>query len=165
MGQQSVVSFEIDEEAMKAFEEFCLDVGMSASVAVSLFVKAVIREQRIPFEIASSAGPFYSPANQERLRRSLEQLNAGLGVERALIEDAKYLLGKIKKAANKPGNGFALLSAIKQQARKRFAGRSDAFESAISFLASYSYISVKDGAKPAKGPAPKLLLLNPQLLQ
>jgi DNA-damage-inducible protein J len=37
---------------------------MGASVAVNLFVKTVIRERRIPFEVAASDDPFYSAANQ-----------------------------------------------------------------------------------------------------
>jgi len=80
------MSFEIDDDSRKAFEEFCMDVGLNVSVAFSLFVKAVIREQRIPFEIAAGEDPFYSPANQRRLQKSIEQLDAGLGTEHGLIE-------------------------------------------------------------------------------
>jgi len=36
------------------------NVGMSASTAINLFVKAVLRENRIPFEIAQNPDPFYS---------------------------------------------------------------------------------------------------------
>jgi len=61
---------------------------MNASVAINLFAKAVLREKRIPFKIAApSFDPFYSPANQARLARSLEQLNRGQGVAHELIKD------------------------------------------------------------------------------
>jgi DNA-damage-inducible protein J len=78
----------MDEHLKKQFDAFCANVGMSASVAVNLFARAVIRERRIPFEIASYDDPFYSATNQARLRRSLAQLNAGKGNVHDLIEDA-----------------------------------------------------------------------------
>lgn len=76
----------MDESVKKQFDAFCNDVGMNASVAVNLFAKAVIRERRIPFEIAASDDPFYSKTNQSRLKKSLDQLNAGEGTEHELIE-------------------------------------------------------------------------------
>ena len=49
-----------------------------------MFVRKVINEQRIPFEV--SVDPFYSEANMTRLRKSIDQLNAGEGKEHELIE-------------------------------------------------------------------------------
>ena len=43
----------MDEEVKRQFDAFCASVGLNASVAVNLFVKAVLRERRIPFEISS----------------------------------------------------------------------------------------------------------------
>ena len=83
---QTTLSVRMDEHLKKQFDAFCANVGMNASVAVNMFAKAVIRERRIPFEIASSDDPFYSVTNQARLRRSLEQLDAGKGTVHDLIE-------------------------------------------------------------------------------
>jgi len=60
--------------------------GMNASVAINIFVRAVIREKKIPFVITGNDDPFYSEKNQIRLRESIEQLEAGLGMEHELIE-------------------------------------------------------------------------------
>ena len=49
-----------------------------------MFVKTVIREQRLPFEV--KADPFYSVANMERLERSVKQLKEGKGKAHELIE-------------------------------------------------------------------------------
>ena len=84
---QVTLSVRMDEEVKRLFDSFCTEVGMNASVAVNLFVKTVIRERRIPFEIAAPADPFYSPVNQAVLRRSVEQLDAGHGVRHELIEE------------------------------------------------------------------------------
>jgi DNA-damage-inducible protein J len=86
---QTTLNVRMDEAVKKAFDAFCSDVGMNASVAVNLFAKAVLRERRIPFEIAVGDDPFYSQTNQARLRRSLEQLNAGKGTVHELIEVAE----------------------------------------------------------------------------
>ena len=43
---------EIDEETLNQFEEFCSLVGLNVSVAFNIFARAVLREKRIPFEIA-----------------------------------------------------------------------------------------------------------------
>lgn len=42
------------------------------------------REKRIPFDV--SVDPFYSESNIEHLRRGVEALNAGKGVEHDIIE-------------------------------------------------------------------------------
>jgi len=81
---QSTLSIRINSEDKKGFENFCEQVGMNASVAVNMFVKTVIREQRLPFEV--KVDPFYSAANMERLEKSVKQLKAGKGKEHELIE-------------------------------------------------------------------------------
>ena len=83
---QSVLSVRMDEDIKHRFDVFCSDAGMNASVAVNIFVRTVLREKRIPFEIIGNDDPFYSKKNQERLRESIDQLEAGLGVAHELIE-------------------------------------------------------------------------------
>jgi DNA-damage-inducible protein J len=50
----TTVSIRVDEEVKRRFEEFCSDVGINMSVAVNMFIRASLREQRIPFIIESS---------------------------------------------------------------------------------------------------------------
>ena len=85
---QVTMSVRMDEDVKCLFDAFCADVGMNASVAVNLFVRTVIREQRIPFEITAQSDPFYNPVNQAVLRRSIAQLDAGMGTRHELIEDS-----------------------------------------------------------------------------
>ena len=86
---QVTMSIRMDEDVKRLFDAFCADVGMNPSVAVNLFVRTVIREQRIPFEIAAQSDPFYNPVNQAVLRRSIAQLDAGMGTRHELIEDSE----------------------------------------------------------------------------
>ena len=41
----------VDAQDKKSFEQFCSSVGMNVSTAVNLFIKTVLREQKLPFEI------------------------------------------------------------------------------------------------------------------
>ena len=81
----STISAKVEAQDKLDFESFCNNVGMNVTTAINLFVKAVIREGRIPFEI--TADPFYSDANKARLRTSIQELNEGQTVNHDLIED------------------------------------------------------------------------------
>lgn len=53
MAAQIGVSFRINKELKEDFEDFCDSVGLSMSAAIILFIKAAVREQRIPFEVTA----------------------------------------------------------------------------------------------------------------
>ena len=46
------MSFRIDDESKQLFENLCEELGLTPSAAFTLFIKKMIREQRIPFEIS-----------------------------------------------------------------------------------------------------------------
>lgn len=48
---QSTISIRVDEKLKKSFDELCNGIGLSNSAAVTIFMKAAVREQRIPFEL------------------------------------------------------------------------------------------------------------------
>ena len=81
---QTMVNFRMDEELKKKMEETCKDLGLSMTTAFTIFAKKMIRERRIPFDV--SVDPFYSKSNMEHLKRGIEALNAGKGVEHDIIE-------------------------------------------------------------------------------
>lgn len=66
------VSFRIDDEIKNQAERALDDMGLTMSAAITVFLKKVGREHRIPFEI--NADPFYSAVNMERLRKSAAQM-------------------------------------------------------------------------------------------
>lgn len=82
----STLTSRVDEEDKAMFISFCDSVGLTSSAAINLFVKAVNREHRIPFEIKID-DPFYSTSNQLHLMKSLQQLREGKGTAHDLIED------------------------------------------------------------------------------
>jgi len=50
----TTVTIRVDENIKRKFEEFCADVGINMSVAVNMFIRASLKEQRIPFAIEAS---------------------------------------------------------------------------------------------------------------
>ena len=46
-----MISIRVDEQLKKTFDELCDGFGLSNTAAFTLFMKAVVRERRIPFEI------------------------------------------------------------------------------------------------------------------
>ena len=61
-------------------------MGLNTSTAINLFVKAVLRERRIPFDITQGPDPFYSEENQAYLMKSVRELREGKGQPHDLIE-------------------------------------------------------------------------------
>ncbi len=82
----STLTSRVEEEDKSMFIAFCDSVGLTSSAAINLFVKAVNREHRIPFEIKVE-DPFYSTSNQLHLMKSIQQLRDGKGTIHDLIED------------------------------------------------------------------------------
>ncbi len=51
---QATFSVRMDDNLKNQFEVLCNEFGMNMSTAINVFARAVVRERRIPFEIASS---------------------------------------------------------------------------------------------------------------
>ncbi len=50
---QATFSVRMDEKLKRQFDDLCSDFGMTASTAINVFARAVVRERKIPFEISS----------------------------------------------------------------------------------------------------------------
>ncbi len=77
----------MDEDLRDRFGNFCANIGLSMSAAVSVFASQAVRLQKIPFEI--SADPFFSVANIRRLERAASDVASGKAALTAheLIDD------------------------------------------------------------------------------
>lgn len=84
---QTNLSVRVDEQDKKSFEMFCNETGMNVSVAINMFIKSVLREHKLPFEI--KADPFYSESNREYLEKIVADINSGKAkiIEHDLLEE------------------------------------------------------------------------------
>ena len=60
----------VDAKDKKSFEEFCTSVGMNVSTAINMFIKAVLREQKLPFEVKTKK---YDKSVYEKLKEAEEE--------------------------------------------------------------------------------------------
>ena len=80
----TMVNIRMEEELKKNMELICQELGMNMTTAFTIFARKMCREQRIPFEV--SVDPFFSKSNIEHLRRGIEVMNEGKGVEHDLTD-------------------------------------------------------------------------------
>ena len=83
----ALLGVRVDSNDKQRFDRFCAEAGMNVSVAVNMFIKAVLRENRLHFDVKGD--PFYSKANMERLLTSIAAVETGRTTlkEHELIED------------------------------------------------------------------------------
>lgn len=81
------INLRIDEDIKKNAEKVLDDLGLSMSAAITVFLKKVGREHRIPFEL--TADPFYSKDNVHYLEQIMNDIKDGKAnfTEHDLIED------------------------------------------------------------------------------
>lgn len=65
---------------------FSLTFVLQKLATINLFVKAVLRENRIPFDITQAPDPFFSESNMAYVKKSVQELRAGKGKAHELIE-------------------------------------------------------------------------------
>lgn len=82
----STLTARVDENDKVDFDTFCSSVGLTSSAAINIYVKTVLRERRIPFEIKQD-DPFFRTSNQAYVLKSVQELRAGKGTAHELIED------------------------------------------------------------------------------
>jgi DNA-damage-inducible protein J len=69
------INVRVDARDKQLFDNFCAAVGMNMSTAINMFMKATLREQKIPFELA--ADPFYGESNTRWLEGILKDIENG----------------------------------------------------------------------------------------
>jgi addiction module RelB/DinJ family antitoxin len=82
----------MDADVKKRFDELCKDFGMSSNTAFNMFARAVIKSERIPFDVESE--------------------------ERALIERARRVTEQIRVQAALNGTADMTLEEINEEIRK-----------------------------------------------
>ena len=87
MAQTTQINFRIDESIKRNAEHVFDELGLTMSAAITVFLKKVGREHRIPLEL--TADPFYSESNMNYLDGIVSDIKAGNArfAEHGLIEE------------------------------------------------------------------------------
>ena len=79
------VSFRIDDKIKKDAEQVCDDIGISMSAAITIYLKRLGKERRIPFDLV--ADHYYSAKDIAVLDKRIADIKAGKNIsEHELIE-------------------------------------------------------------------------------
>lgn len=79
------VSFRIDDKIKRDAEQVCDDIGISMSAAITIYLKRLGKERRIPFDLV--ADPFYSAKDIAVLDKRIADIKAGKNIsEHEFIE-------------------------------------------------------------------------------
>ena len=72
---QSMINIRMDTDEKNSFEDVCDQLGLTITAAFKMFVKKVIRERRIPFDL--TLDPFYSDTNLHYLEKITSEIDGG----------------------------------------------------------------------------------------
>lgn len=61
------ISFRVDDDIKRNAERIFDNIGLSMATAINIYLRTVVRENRIPFEL--SAEPLYNKGTTEELER------------------------------------------------------------------------------------------------
>lgn len=86
---QAILSIRVNKEDKEKFENFCENTGMNISTAINMFIKTVIKEQKIPFEIRSDE---YDKEIYEKLLEAEDEFNNS--TKRYSLEELIEIVGK-----------------------------------------------------------------------
>ncbi len=92
---QSTITIRVDDNLKKSFDNLCDQFGFSNTAAFTIFMKAVVRERCIPFEIKvdsdeeirSKALRAFSQMRQDAAASGLQDME--LGDINAIIDDVR----------------------------------------------------------------------------
>jgi len=79
------VNIRIDDELKVKADALFDELGLNMTTAFTIFIKAAVRQNGIPFEIIID--PFYSDSNMRILRQSIKDADDGKLTKHDLIED------------------------------------------------------------------------------
>ena len=72
------ITISMDEKIKKQSEQVLHELGMNMTTAVNVYMRAIARQKKIPFELSlADADPFFGNENQARLSLSKKQISQG----------------------------------------------------------------------------------------
>ena len=86
---QTNINIRIDEDLKREFDNLCSELGLTMTAAINIFAKTVVRQQRIPFEIALNIPNEVTIAAIEevqQMKRDLKQVKKYTDIDQMIKE-------------------------------------------------------------------------------
>ena len=92
---QTIITVSMDKSLKAEFETVCNFFGMDILTAINLFAMAVVREQKIPFEISASG--LFDPANATKMFNAARKQALENGVANMTMKDIDEEIDKARR--------------------------------------------------------------------
>lgn len=77
----ALVQVRVDKELKEQADALFNDLGLDTTTALRMFLKAAVREQKIPFSLRKpKKDPFDNPKNIAEIQKSIKSLEEGKGI-------------------------------------------------------------------------------------
>ena len=96
---QATISIRVDQALKQSFDVLCKDFGLSTAAAINIFMKAVVRERRIPFEIRSES----EAQQRQKALEAYEAMRAAIaesGLREMTLEEINAEIKEVRDARN-----------------------------------------------------------------
>ena len=80
------VNIRIDDQLKAQADLLFEELGLNMTTAITIFIRKVLRERGLPFEVNAKTDPFYDEYNQSIFKKSMEQRAKGEVVIKNLRE-------------------------------------------------------------------------------
>lgn len=92
---QSAITIRVETTLKKNFETLCEEFGLSVTAAINIFMKAVVRERKIPFEIQSQNREEIGKKGLEALRE-MQRIVAESDEPEMSLEEINDFIKKVR---------------------------------------------------------------------
>lgn len=92
---QTTLSMRVDDTLKKKFDIICDDFGFTSTAAITVFMKAVVRERKIPFEIKASSKSEVNSKGWDAFLQMREQA-ASAGVQDLSLEEINAIIEEVR---------------------------------------------------------------------
>lgn len=94
---QATISIRVDQALKQSFDSLCDDFGISTTAAFNIFMKTVVRERRIPFEIRTES----EIQKRQRALEAFEAMRAAVseaGMQDMTLEEINAIIKEVRDA-------------------------------------------------------------------
>lgn len=98
--QQANISIRVDKTVKERFCNLCEALGLTATAALTLFMKSVIREKKIPFEIAFDETQEWKEKAVENFE-TMRQTVAKAGMQDLSLDEINEIIKEVRNEGRK----------------------------------------------------------------
>ena len=100
MANTASITIRVEPTLKKNFDKLCDDFGISVSSAFNIFMKAVVRERRIPFEIQSENNVLVREKGKNALAQ-MRKIIAESGQSEMTLEEINEFIKQVRDESRK----------------------------------------------------------------